>query len=305
MDSHCHCTRKVRILNAMKWCAMAISSSHLLNDIVNCKLEYYEMDSGTLLIPPMLRHSHAFICVVIILDGKRVGGQGAYMHVEFDLTCKHVLTGCLKTRAPDSIPLSNSAKVTLHCTKLSYTGHVRPASDVGAVRDCSVCLDFSVMLTVNEIPTRHFIFKFERPVETRRPRVNAFIVILESRNSGNNHLPHVRVRSVMNAQDVLYNDLRQCLKDHGVGLSADLVASVGDVFLRHLTSALFPLGRNIWNCFVNDLQNRVGPAPNQIFAVFYIGRKVLGHKTDQPCLLTMAQNLQELWIGMGSLLEKR
>jgi hypothetical protein len=107
----------------------------------------------------------------------------------------------------------------------------------------------------------------------------------------------------MNAQDVLYNDLRQCLKDHGVGFSADLAASVGDGFLRHLTSALFPLGRNIWTSLVNDRHNRVGPAPDQVFEAFF-GRKVLGHRADRPCLLTVAQNLQELWIGMGSLLEK-
>jgi len=30
----------------------------------------------------------------------------------------------------------------------------------------------------------------------------------------------------------------------------------------------------------------------------------LGHKADRPCLLNVAQNLQKLWIGMGSLLEK-
>jgi len=146
----------------------------------------------------------------------RVGGQGVYMNVECDLTCKQALSGYVKTHALDSFPLPDYAKVTMHCTKLSTTVQVRSASDVGVVRDCSVFLDFPVMMTMNEIPTKHFLFKCERPDETCRPRVNAFTDILESRNSENILLPPQRVKSVMNGQDVLYNDLQHCLKDHGL-----------------------------------------------------------------------------------------
>ncbi len=127
----------------------------------------------------MLRPSHAFICVEVILNGKRLGGQGYYMNVECDLTCKQVLSGYVKTHAHDSFPLPHSAKVTMQCTKLIDTTQVRPASDVGVARDCSVFLDFHVMMTMNEIPTKHFNFKCERPVESRRPRLNAFTIILE------------------------------------------------------------------------------------------------------------------------------
>ncbi len=55
-----------------------------------------------------------------------------------------------------------------------------------------------------------------------------------------------RARSVMNAQDNnLYNDLRQFLKDHGVGFPADLSGLVGDSLLRHLFTTLFPLGLDV------------------------------------------------------------
>jgi hypothetical protein len=147
------------------------------------------------------------------------------MNVECNLTCKQVLTCFLKIRAPDCCPLLDSSMVTMHCTKISDTVQVRSASDVGVVRDCLVFLDYPVLMTVNEILTKHFIFKCERPIERRRPRVNAFTFILESRNFGNSHLPPPRARGVMNAQDILYNELRQCLKDHGVGFFADLVTS--------------------------------------------------------------------------------
>ena len=79
----------------------------------------------------MLRPSHAFISVEVALDGKRAGGQGAYMNVECDLTCKQVLTGYLKTRAPDCFPLPDSSKVYMQYTKLSDTVQVRSPSDVG------------------------------------------------------------------------------------------------------------------------------------------------------------------------------
>ena len=92
--------------------------------------------------------------------------------------------------------------------------------------------------------------------------MNAFAVTLGSQNTGNSHLPHVLARSIMNAQDNLYNDQRRSLKDNGVGFSADLARSVGDGFLRPLTSALFPLGLNVWNSLRNDRHNRVGPAPD-------------------------------------------
>jgi hypothetical protein len=284
----------------MKGARIAISSPHLLT----VTYESYDNEmNDDLLGPSTLRPANAFICVEVILDGKRVGGRGAYMNVESQWTCKQVLRAYLQKHSPDNCPLPDSTKVIMQCTKQSDTIQGRAASDVGVVRDCSVFLDFPVYMAISEIPTKHFLFRCERAIEQRRPLVNAFTVILGSQNTGNNHLPRARARSVMNAQDNLYNDLRQFLKDHGVGFPADLAGSVGDSFLRHLSTSLFPLGLNVWNSLTNDRHNRVGPAPDPEFSVFF-GRKALGHKADRPCFLTVVQNLQELWFGMGYLLEK-
>jgi len=179
----------------------------------------------------------------------------------------------------------------MQCTKLSDNVQGRTTTDVGVVRNCSVFLDFPMLMTITEVPTKHFLFKCERPVEQRRPRGNAFNVILESQNTRNYHLPPTRVRSEMNAHDTLYNDLRHLLKDHKVGFFADLASSVGKGFLRHLSSSIFPLGLDVWNSLINDKHNRAGLAPDSDFGVF-LGRKALaGHKADRPSLLTLVRNL--------------
>jgi hypothetical protein len=92
---------------------------------------------------------------------------------------------------------------------------------------------------------KRFTFKCFRTLETRRPRVDSFTVLMASQTIAFVHLPHVRARCVMTARDVLYNDLRQYLKDQGVGFPADLAASLGDEFMKHLSSAIFPLSQNL------------------------------------------------------------
>ena len=116
-------------------------------------------------------------------------------------------------------------------------------------------------MAIIKMPTKHFLFKCERHVTQRRPRGNAFTEILESQNNGNCQLPPARVRSVMNAHDTLYNDLRHFLIDHKVGCFAYFAAFVGDGFLRHLSSSLFPLGLNNRNSLINDKHNRINPKP--------------------------------------------
>ena len=144
-----------------------------------------------------LRASHAFICVEVHVDGKRVGGNGGtFLRVEVDSICKEVLAIYLQSHAPDYYPLPDDVKVTLLCTKISDTIQGRPASDVGTVQDCSVFLDFPVSMPMSEVPTKRFLFKCFRSVETRRPRVDAFTVLMASTTSFV-HLPHVRVRSAM------------------------------------------------------------------------------------------------------------
>jgi hypothetical protein len=77
----------------------------------------------------------------------------------------------------------------MQCTEQSDTIQGRAASDIGIVRDCSVFFYFPVLMAISEVPTQHLLFKCERAVEQRRPRVTVFTVIFESQ--GNNNLPLV------------------------------------------------------------------------------------------------------------------
>jgi len=136
MDAGRHCTLKVRAVNAddMKDAPIVVSSPDLLTLIINYKP--YDIMDG--LGRSTLRPSHVFICVEVILDGKRMGGQGAYMNLECDSTCKQVLLAFLNTHSTDNCPLPDSSKVIMQCTKLSDDVQGRAAADVGVVRDCSV-----------------------------------------------------------------------------------------------------------------------------------------------------------------------
>ena len=158
-----------------------------------------------------LRASHAFNCVEVHVDGKRVGGNsGTFLRVEVDSICKEVLAIYLQNHAPDYYPLPDDVKVTMMCTKISDTVQGRAASDVGTVQDCSVFLDFPLSMAMSEVPTKRFMFKCFRPVETRRPRVDAFnfLMAASSQTTAFVHLPPFRAPSVMTARDVLCNDLR-------------------------------------------------------------------------------------------------
>ncbi len=49
-----------------------------------------------------LRASHAFICVEVHVDGKRVGGNGGiFLRVEIGSICKEVLALFLQMHAPN------------------------------------------------------------------------------------------------------------------------------------------------------------------------------------------------------------
>jgi len=68
-----------------------------------------------------LRASHAFIEVVVHIDRKRVAGNGTFIRVAIDTTCKDVLAEFLSSHAPDYSPLPGECKVILLCTKISET----------------------------------------------------------------------------------------------------------------------------------------------------------------------------------------
>jgi hypothetical protein len=185
---------------------------------------------------------------------------------------------------------------------LSDTVQGRTASDVVTLRDCTVFLDFPVSMAMTEVPTKKFTFRCIRPVEDRRPVLRDPIQFMMSRSTSLYvHLPPPRARTVMTARDVLYNDLREYLTTQKVGFNDDLAHSLGDEFLKNLSSALFPLSKSVWKA-INDKHNRRGPAPDPEFAAFF-GRKILGHKADRPCMPTVVQHLQDLWLGMGKTLK--
>jgi hypothetical protein len=98
----------------------------------------------------------------------------------------------------------------------------------------------------------------------------------------------------MTTRDVLYNDFREYLTTQKVGFNDDLAHSLGDEFLKTLS-------KSVWKA-INDTHNRRGPAPDPEFAVFF-GRKILGNKVDRPCMPTVVQHLQDLWLGMGKTLK--
>jgi len=179
------------------------------------------------------------------------------MNVECDSTCKQILLAYLNIHSPDNCPLPDSSKLIMA----------------------------PMLMAITEVPTKHFLFKCERLLVQRRPRGNAFTVILESQNTGNCHLPPARVKSVMNAHDTLYNHLRQLLKDHKLGFSANLAPFVGDGFLRHLSSTFFPLGLSAKSSLTNDRHNRVGPVPAIQSLVHSLGERPLDTKQiDHVCL---------------------
>jgi hypothetical protein len=106
-----------------------------------------------------------------MLIGKRVGGNGGtFLRVELGSIFKEVLALFLQMHALDYYPLSDDVKVALMCIKISDTVQGRPTSDVGSLHDCSLFLDFPVSMSMSEVPTKRFLFKCFRSVETRRPR---------------------------------------------------------------------------------------------------------------------------------------
>ena len=122
-----------------------------------------------------------------------------------------------------------------------------------------------------EIPTKWFIFKCFRPVQERRPPADVVVAMMASRSTRNDHLPPVRERTTMHGKDILYNDLRRYLQDQKGGFPRDMCISVGDEFLKHLTSALFPLSLSVWKQ-LNDAHNRGGAGPDPELGAFLGGR---------------------------------
>ena len=72
-----------------------------------------------------LHASHAFTCVGGFVDGKRIGGNGTFMRVTLDVSCKQVLHDILESHASDYIPLHESTNVNMMCVKICDTMQAR------------------------------------------------------------------------------------------------------------------------------------------------------------------------------------
>ena len=143
-----------------------------------------------------LRGSHAFICVDVLFDGKKAGGNGTFMRVAIETTtCKELLDLFLQNHAAEYSPLLVATNVVLMCVKISDTVQGMPAADVGSLQECSVFLDYLVDMAMTEVPTKRFMFRCSRPIEERRPRQDPIIVMMAQRSSWFVHLPPLRDKS--------------------------------------------------------------------------------------------------------------
>ena len=123
--------------------------------------EPYEQMESELAATLRVAH-HSFISVEVYVDGKRVGGNGVFMRLDVDSTCKQGMdTYYLRTHAADYHPLPNSTKLNMMCCKLNNTN---------ARELCSVFLNYPVIMAMTEIvPTKSFTFKCARSVCRRPP----------------------------------------------------------------------------------------------------------------------------------------
>jgi hypothetical protein len=181
-----------------------------------------------------------FVDVEAFVDGKRVGGHATFMRIADDVTtCKELLEPFLQSNASDYSPLPVSTCVVMMCAKLGDTLQARSASNVDSLKNCTFFLDYPVTTTMAEVPSKRFTIKCSSQIEDQRPRRDPIVFMMAQRTVGFTHLPSPRVRSFMNAKDILYNDIIQYLNDNGVGFPVDVTPSLGVDFVKHLTSALF------------------------------------------------------------------
>jgi hypothetical protein len=114
----------------------------------------------------MIRASHAFVCVDLFVDGKRLGRHGTLMKAEIDATtCKELLNEFLQRHASACIPLIVSSIVVLMCEKISDTGTTMLAHDFGSSKGCSIFLDHLITMAMVEVPIKRFTYKCASPIK--------------------------------------------------------------------------------------------------------------------------------------------
>lgn len=202
--------------------------------------------------------------------------------------CYDYLIEALESRANDSLPIPAESDIEFNCLRTD-----------GATESVTCFLRDPIGFVLDTIGNR-FYFNITLPVAARAAPVNALSILMQSQQPSIHRFPNERDR--VTGKDELYNDIIAWLRAEGAGWNADTVDTVGIAFVSTLTTALFPLGNNVWRA-INDPHNRGGPAPDPVFAGFF-GRKILGHKTSRPNLQRTVEHLQELFIGAGSWLKK-
>ena len=189
------------------------------------------------------------------------------------------------------------------CDKLGDTLQARSTYDVGSLKYCIYFLDYPVAMTMTEVPTKRLAFKCSRQSEDQRPRRVLIVFMMAQRAFDFAHQPSApRACFVMNAKDIICNDIIQYLNDNGVGFLVDVTPSrLGNEFIKHLTSAPFSLSHKVWQALHDTHNIRGGAAPSPEFSVFF-GRKVIGHEADKLDVMYVVQHVQDMWIGMGNVL---
>ncbi len=73
-----------------------------------------------------------YVIVDVFVDGRRAAsGDGTYVRVTADATCKQLLMQFLQTYASEYCPLPDSTVVNMWCVKLGESFQTRPVCDVG------------------------------------------------------------------------------------------------------------------------------------------------------------------------------
>jgi hypothetical protein len=121
------------------------------------------------------------MCVDVLIDGKRVGGNGTLLMVLVETTCKEVLSDFLQLHASDYHPLPATTVVTMFCQKTSGS----------TIQDCSLFLDYPVTLAMSEVLTKRFTFKCCRPAEDRPIHQDQVMAMMSHRNSADLSVPPV------------------------------------------------------------------------------------------------------------------
>jgi hypothetical protein len=135
-----------------------------------------------------------YVCVDVFVDGRRASsGDGTYVQVSADATCKQVLFKYLETHASEYYPLLDSTIVNLWFVKLGESLQGRLACDDGGNIDITVFLDHLVSMVMSEVPTKRFMVKCARLAEDRRPRQDPIVIMMAQRSLGYVHLPPIRV----------------------------------------------------------------------------------------------------------------